>query len=826
MNLKSAISFVFFLCATYIATAQNLDISGTIQDSHTKEPISFASVYFSRSGLGKVSDSAGNFSFHLGHSLTDTLVVSYTGYELFRLPVAAIPKGKPLMIQLERGGMGNVVIVRSKFNKGLFLWKKIMSKKKQYNRYNLTNFGYEAYNKLEIDIKNFNPDKVRKNFLLKPFSFVFDNIDSTSEKDPFLPAYLIESVSDYAYQKNPKKFFENIKASNTKGFTNESISKLTGVMDQNVNLYGNFVNVMDKDFIGPFNDNADVYYNFFVPDTQMVSGKKMLHFVFNSKHAGQNTFQGDAWVVDKTWQIQRISLYLGKDANINYIDRISVFQEFVPVNDSVYFLNRDKFFADFRVLGKNSLTLIGRKTTSYRDILINNDSIQHKFQQQTIQEVVTSEAGVAQRSDSTWTTLRHDSLSTNEKAIYTTIDKLLQMPKFQKLERTLKFIGTGYKTIGNYEIGPWFNWISSNQWEGTRFRFDLGTNMGFNKNLYLHSYLAYGTKDRQFKGKAEAYWLLKREPKRIRLHASYSNDIDNGISQVGQVSQDNIFSLAIRKPNTNRKFIQVKDMRFEEFNEWGKGFSSELFFAHIQYVPLQNLPFKNDFPVTTGEPLTNFEIAAKFRFAYLEKFVENGYFRYSLGSKYPVVELMLGTGIPNVLNSAYSYTKVSASVHDYIKIAPYGSISYKVYGGKISGTLPFAFLENHPGNDIYYYNPTSFNLMNRFEYLSDKYAGINIEHNIGSGLFRFIPLTRKLKWRQFWNVKTLWGSLSNDNEALNNSTTLFKTLNGKTYMEVGTGIDNILKLLRLDLVWRVLPVAPASPKTSKFGIFASFQFQF
>ena len=89
-----------------------------------------------------------------------------------------------------------------------------MSKKKQYNRYDLTNFSYEAYNKLEIDIKNFNADKAKKEFsYLKSFGFVFDNIDSTSEAAPFLPAYLTESLSDYAYQNNPKKFYENIKAS-------------------------------------------------------------------------------------------------------------------------------------------------------------------------------------------------------------------------------------------------------------------------------------------------------------------------------------------------------------------------------------------------------------------------------------------------------------------------------------------------------------------------------------------------------------------------------------------------------------------------------------
>jgi hypothetical protein len=558
----------------------------------------------------------------------------------------------------------------------------------------------------------------------------------------------------------------------------------------------------------------------------VVSGKKIFHFVFRPKRPGQNTFEGDAWVTEKTFQIQKISMYLGKDANINYIDRISVFQEYVPINDSVIFLNRDKFFADFRLLGKHSLTLIGRKTTSYKNILINNDSLTQAFKDQHIEEVVTTTKGSVAVTDSAWNSLRHDTLSKNEKAIYVTIDKLLAMPKFQRLQRNVKFLAGGYRNVGNYEIGPWFNWISVNQWEGYRFRFDLGTNIHFNKNIYLHGYLAYGLKDKKIKGQAEAYWIIRKEPKYLRLHLSYSDDVDNGISQLGEVSQDNIFSLAIRKPNTTRKFIRVKDMRFEVYNELGKGFSTEWFVAHRQYDPLQNLPLKANFPVSSGSSLANFEIAVKLRFAYLERFIETDYFRTSLGTKYPIVELTLAKGIPGVFNSAYSYTKYALSVKDFMKISPYGTVRYKVYAGKVNGVLPFTNLENHPGNDLYYYNPGSFNLMNRFEYLSDKYAGVHVEHNIGSGLFRFIPLTRKLKWRQFWNVKSLWGSLSDENNALNNKTNSFKTLNGRTYVEVGTGIDNILKVLRLDFVWRVSPSPSIAGTRSKFGVFGSFQLQF
>ena len=202
--------------------------------------------------------------------------------------------------------------------------------------------------------------------------------------------------------------------------------------------------------------------------------------------------------------------------------------------------------------------------------------------------------------------------------------------------------------------------------------------------------------------------------------------------------------------------------------------------------------------------------------------------------KYPVAELMFTKAIPGVFNSAYSYTKITASISDYARISPFGTLSYKVYGGKINGTLPFAFLESHPGNDLYYYSSSSFNLMNRFEYLSDRWAGINFEHNIGSGIFRFTPLTRKLKWRQFWNVKTMWGDISEENKILNGEKTrfitldqskLFKYLNGGNYTEIGTGIDNIFKVFRIDFVWRLNPPSYI-PANSRFGIFGSFQFQF
>ena len=117
--------------------------------------------------------------------------------------------------------------------------------------------------------------------------------------------------------------------------------------------------------------------------------------------------------------------------------------------------------------------------------------------------------------------------------------------------------------------------------------------------------------------------------------------------------------------------------------------------------------------------------------------------------------------------------------------------------------------------------------MNRFEFIADEFAGFNVEHNIGNGLFRFIPLTLKWKFRQFWSAKAVVGNLSDANKQLNFVGNYpFKSLDSKTYVEVGTGVDNIFKFFRVDFVWRVAPTPLPAENVNKFGVFASFRFSF
>jgi hypothetical protein len=812
------------LLVSAVCKAQQKKISGTVKDAHSEEAIPFASVVFKNSSLGKLTDSAGRFVFYLNNLLSDTIEITCVGYQPFIFLLSSAKNVEQINILLERGTFNTGVAVKTKVNKGLLVWKKIVQHKPQNDRYRFENFSYELYNKLELDLKNINFQKFGKLKPLKPVTDLINQNIDTSEGIAYLPAYLTEALSDYYYQKNPKRRREVIKAANTNGVKNESIIKMLGGMDQVVNVYNNFIPIFDKQFVSPISDNGDYYYNYKVVDTQMVAGRRYYHLIFTPRRQGGDTFEGDCWVHVGSFAIQKMNLRLGKEANVNFVDNLSLIQEYQLINDTTWFLAKDKFVVDISPGGKSSPGFIGRKTTTYRDVIVNDSSVITELNKNKILEEIIALPNANEKDKTYWAGVRHEPLSKTESGIIKMIDTLTNAPVFQKFTKTMAFIGTGYKDVGNFQIGPWYNWVTQNGWEGFRMRFDIGTNKHFNKKIKLHTYLAYGFGDKKLKGMAEAFFLPNKDP-RTFLYASFTNDLDFGQNYYGEVSQDNIFALAVRKKGIAVKNIKVNEKRFEFFKETLPWMSNKLTVTHKSSLPLRNLVPIDSFRTTSsGNPLTSFEVSLRLRFAWLERFVESYFYRTSLGSAYPIGEINITRGFAGVFKSSYNYTKVSASISDYFKIPPFGNMSWLIYGGKTFGTLPYTLLDIAPGNEMYYYNKYAFNMMNRWEFIHDKYAGINIEHNIGNGIFRYFP---KLRLRQFWTAKALWGSLTDANRAYNfKQGHSFQSLDGNTYLELGTGVDNIFRLFRIDFVWRVLPSTLPKVGDKTFGVFGSFRVAF
>jgi len=87
-----------------------------------------------------------------------------------------------------------------------------------------------------------------------------------------------------------------------------------------------------------------------------------------------------------------------------------------------------------------------------------------------------------------------------------------------------------------------------------------------------------------------------------------------------------------------------------------------------------------------------------------------------------------------------------------------------------------------------------------------------------------VPLFRKLKWREIAGGKLLIGNINQQNVQTLILPSTLSSLNNGPYAEADLGIENILKVLRIDAVWRLSYLN--APNISRFGILGTLQIIF
>jgi len=833
-GLLYAALFLFF---TNQLSAQMKPIHGEVASQVSGEKIAFASISWKKAGTGSISDSTGAFTIYPRYGL-DTLIISHVGYESLSLVFNATQNHSLIRFELVEK-KANEVLVNKKYNRGLLWWKKVIQRKAENDPRRINAYSCDLYKKMEMDLTNITPEGFKKARLLKSFQFLLAYMDSVSENKSFLPVYIKETMSSYWYRSNPAEKLEYIQASRSSGLKNEVILHFLDGLKSEIDVYDNSLILFGKEFISPLSDDASDYYNFKAADTMYVNGQPFLHLFFSPKRPGENDFSGDCWIHRDSWGVSSISLKLSSTADINYVNSLSIRQEFVRNSDNVWIFYKNQFVSEVAPLTKNKMAFIVKQTSITSHLNTRPGDITTKFLNSNKGEEVTVDDSAGDRSAAYWENHRPETLSLSEQRVYQMMDTLNRMPLFDKYRNTIDFIVSGRKKMGDVEIGPWYKWISTNSMEKLRLRFDLATSEKFSEALYIHSYLAYGVADNQFNGGIDFRYKLPGKGG-YSANGHYVHDLDNGGTDKGGVglTRDNMFSQLFRKPGVPQKYYHVDEYYLGLGKEWTNMFSVNIFMSRASYQTYAPLP-PQKFLSSNQQDIINTSAGIVLRYAPGEKKISTYRKDYRYRGNEPVFEMGWAHGFPGIFGSMYTYDRVTAQVSQTFRLSRWGSVSYRIYGGKIGGeSLPFMLLEVHPGNDIYYYSKQSFNLMNRFEYLSDRYAGFTMEHDFEKKLINLIPFLRKINVRQFWNIKAVWGDLSPDNKALNcmeYGGYAMQSLNGHPYIELGTGLDNIFRFFRLDFIWRLTPSTampvvvprdnyqkPAAP----FGVFVSFQVQF
>jgi hypothetical protein len=814
MNKFISLVIIVFILAAQNLQAQKTVISGKITEAATGTPIPYVTIVFKGTFIGTMSDLNGNFNLST-NTPTSTIEITCIGYKKKELTVN-IKQAVNLKISLEEDMiMTGEVVVRPGENPAIPLLKKIIDHKKENNPANFPAWHSRLYSKVEVDLKNIDKN-LRTKKLLESFDFVFDYLDSLkTEGKAFLPVFFSETFSNYIHEGSAVKDREEIVANKISGMTTNMISKFTGKVYEGLNPYENYLMIKDVGLVSPLNNMGLQFYKYYLQDSTFKDGKKFYELSFKPRAIQSPTFKGKFWVDAESYAITKIDMQLSEKANINFINSFKYYVEYSLVNDK-WTPKNELIVLDVDIQKdpkSKRIGIIGRKTNFYQDFTFEKaEGVKLEANEQ-----ITVRDDAYKRSDQFWEESRPIELQKREQGIYTMVDSIKHVPLYKTASEYVYMFYYGYRDLGKVEIGQYYSFYSNNVVEGNRFKFGARTTMKFNPNLRLNGYVAYGSKDKEWKYNGGFEYYFSKKPKDY-LSIQYKHDYEVFGKSKNAFMIDNILNTILKKrPYDKLNLSNRLEINYEK--EWVAGLTNKFTFTGTKFFSAPVVQFI----APSGDlipSITNSEIAFNIRYAPNEYYIQDGFERSKFENSRPIFNLGISKGMKGLLGGEYDYLKLEAQVNQKLKVNPFGFLYYTVQAGRIWGDVPFPLMKIHEGNDTYAYDFYAFNMMNMQEFVSDKYASIFLEHHFQGYFLNKIPLFRRLKWRELAGVHTLWGNY----DPSHHTSMLFpegmKGLQNNPYTELSLGLENVFKVFKIVGIWRTSKLDYTG---SQFGIVGSVQ---
>lgn len=833
---------LFISLNSFSQVAQKTIISGKITDELTGDPLPFVSVIIKGTTAGTISDAAGKFRFETTVLATE-LNFSFIGYQTETRTIVHWKENVfNIIMKLSSIKLEEVVVTyekksyKNKDNPAVELIQNVIDHK-DVNRIEAFDYlEYKKYEKVQFAISNIS-DNFKQSNMFNKFGFVFDNLDTTKRiGNAVLPVFIKETLSTHYFRKEPEAKKEVILAEKTidmeKYLNNRGAANYLNYLYQNINIYDNEILFLTNKFLSPIAGTAPAFYKYFIIDTLPVNNTTCIRLFFQPRNKSDFLFHGNLYItLDSTYAVRKIDMGINKDINIDWVQDLSITQDFVPSADKKWILSKDEISIDFGVI-KNTTGLYGQRTISYKDYKINEPIAEKIFKGPELVERIDTSS----YNSNYWEANRQVPLSKSEKQVYSTIDSLNQMPEFRRRMDIITMLTAGFLNLGKVEIGPVSSFYSYNSIEGSRFRFGGRTTTDFSKKITLESYLAYGTLDKEFKYNAGVTYSLTPRTiyqfpvKSIKL--SYLKDVKIPGTELNLSQQDNFF-LSFKRGISDKMFLN-HTFKAEFLNEFENHFSYTPGYSFTKQAPYGNLEFTLSDPLLVDNNVENInisEVYVNLRYAPNESFYQGKQYRTSFPNRHPIIQLRIAGG-SNFIGNDYDYLRLQFNISRryYVSILGYTDVSLEA--GKVFGNVPYPLLFMHRANQTYAYLKNSYNLMNFLEFVSDQYASVSIDHSFNGFILNKVPVIKKLKLREIVTCKVLYGSLSNRNNP-DTQTNVFLfptdasgipltyTLTNQPYIEAGFGFSNILRIFRVDFIRRFSYLG--NPNVDKNGFRVQFR---
>lgn len=813
--VRVMLPLVFAAFATSPAKAQSTKdsfrITGVVLDEK-EQAMPFVNVYLHGTTKGTTSNHDGEFNLLVPSGQPAEVAFQFVGYQKQVIAVKPDASGSAdvkVIMRPENITLPQFVVTAKGKDPAYAIIKQAQEKRKFYLN-QVDAYSAEVYMKGAARLNEI-PDK-------KPLLLPKEAMPDSSDLGLF---FVSEAVARYHFQK-PGNYKEEMIASKVSGFSqafswNRAADVLVSFYENTIELGG----ISDRGFISPIAAQAMMYYDYRLLGSFRDGEYNVFKIEVSPRRIIDPAFHGIIYITDSLFNIHSLDLHLEKNAGIEFVDSVFISQTFVPVvsEEALWMPLSLSVNFDFSIFGFRAAL---KQVAEFSQYDLNPVFESGFFGNETFR--VGNEAN--ERDSLYWENARETGLTADEIRVYYEGDSLEALrtskPYLDSIDRlsnkltALKLLLTGYEVYKRYDslrygINPVISFLQFNHVEGMV----IDAEPYFQKILRRSNYLVganlrYGTASEQIYGKLKYHHQFNyRNYRRLEV---------TGGHYVSQFNPDDPIAPAINSSYAlfdKRNFMRIYEKTFGAAayqQEVSNGVFVRGSVEYAQRNPLNNATDyswsgKEDrklkpnsppgFPVNPSRALI---AEIKLRLRINQKYETFPHRKRMMGSVWPTffityrkgIEALgsdvnfdfVGAGVSYDLNfGMLGVTRLDSDAGIFINSRSMQFYDFQHFNGNLTGLI------NLPTASPFYAVDFSRPRLNNFgalDYYShstnEAFVKVHAEHQFKGFITNKIPLIRKLRWYTLIGANFLYSEPLDD------------------YTELYVGVENILKVLRVDVV--------------------------
>lgn len=812
--------------------------------------VSYASVQYRGHKIAVSSDSQGKFSIekHPGWVLT----VSALSYKSQTISVNEKMDFIEVKLKDDSHKLNEVVVKtkRSKYsrkdNPAVELMRRVIAAKKKTDLSNHDYYQYDKYQKITLALNDLKKEQLEGKFFSKR-QYLLDQVETSPYNGKLtLPVSIDETVSQHIYRKDPKTEKDIIKGQQSNGIgqiiqTGEILNTALKDAFTDVDIYDDYVRLLQYPFPSPIGRTGISFYHYYIEDTVYVERDLCYHLQFIPANSQDFGFRGELYVLaDSSLHVKKCNLYMPHNTDVNYVKNMKIEQEYTRLDNGEWVLSKDDMIAELHVNSMLQDLLVVRNTrlTDYAFDELPKILFKGKAK-------VRHDMDAMNRDEAYWNKYRQVDLTKSESSMDSFIHRMENSKGFKYIIFFVKALMENYVEIGGgtdgkkskFDLGPVNTYISKNFVDGIRLRLAGRTMAALNPHFFWDGYAAYGTKSNDwYTGNIFTYSLNKKKnspfefPMR-NLTFEVARDVTSPSDENLLHNKDNFF-MTFRAATQDEMFLYHRQkLAFTYETDWGFRFNTSLRFqsnrtvGNLHYYHLDGTEVKKI-------RMTDLNVGINYNPGVT--YVNTKQQRLPINLDSPEIGLSHTMGFRGFMGGQYHSNITKLSIYKRQWLGSWGYLDFHAIGQAQWNKVPFPMLILPPINLSYFEQETTISLMKDWEFLNDRQVFWALSWDMNGKLLNRIPLIKKLKWREWFAIKGVWGHLTDKNnpylEKNQGDGRLFKfpknshVMNDTPYWECVAGVHNIFKFFSVEYVRRLTYLN--NNNIDKWGIRFGFMMSF